>query len=86
MPVKRGLDWEEISRGELAEHLQSAKIVRSQALGDTSLYHCKHAGGETIALALPDGNALLIGMAKSVSPTLERRKQRLDEATKPSTK
>jgi len=77
--VKRGLDWEEISRGELAEHLQSASLIRSQAIGETCLYHCRHASGDTIAVALPGGNGLIIGMARAVSPTLERRKPAPDE-------
>lgn len=81
--MKRGLDWEEISRGELAEHLQTAKVIRAQALGDTSVYHCKHGSGETIVVALPGGSGLVIGMAKSVSPTLERRKQGAEEAENP---
>ena len=76
--MKRGLDWKEISRSELAEHLQSARIIRSQAVGDTNLYHCIHSSGETIAVALPNGNGLLMGMARSVSPTLERRKRSSD--------
>ena len=72
--MKRRLDWEEISRSELAEHLQSAEVIRSQTVGETNLYHCRHAGGETIIMALPGGNGVRIGMAKYISPTLERRK------------
>jgi len=84
--VKRGLDWKEISRNELAEHLQSARIIRSQAVGDTNLYHCIHGSGETIAVALPNGNGLLMGMARSVSPTLERRKRNAEAAASPAGK
>lgn len=84
--MKPGLDWAEITRSELADHLQSATLIRSQAFGSTSLYHCKHTDGETIAVALPGGNGLIIGVAMSASPTLERRKQRPDEATEPSGK
>lgn len=82
--MKRGFDWEEISRGELADHLRSAKVIRSQALGETSVYHCKHGGSETIAVALPSGGGLIIGIAKTISPTLERRKKRHDEDSAPS--
>lgn len=79
--MKRGLDWKEVGRSELAEHLQSGKIVRSRALDGTNLYYCRHGSGETIALALPNGKGLIIGVAKSVSPSLERRKQYLDDTT-----
>jgi hypothetical protein len=82
--VKRGLDWEEISRSELADHLQSAKVIRSQALGDTNIYQCKHAGSESIAVALPSGNGLIISFTKAVSPAQERRKRRNDEASAPA--
>lgn len=82
--MKRGLDWEEISRGELADHLQSAKVIRSQALGDTNIYQCKHAGSESIAVALPSGNGLIISVTKAVSPAQERRKRRQDEVSPPA--
>lgn len=72
--MKHGLDWKAVNRQELAEHLQSADILRSQALGESNLYHCRHTDGESIAIALPDGNGLIVG--KTLPPTPERRKAR----------
>ena len=77
--MKRGLDWQGVSRNELADHLESADVIRSQAVGDTSIYHCRHESGETVAIALPGGTGLIVGMAFAVSPVLERRKNRKTE-------
>ncbi len=72
---QRALNWIAVDRATLAAHLQSARIDRSQALGDTSLYHCHGANGESIAIALPDGSGLIVGITAAASPFFERRRR-----------
>lgn len=72
---RRALEWTTIDRAALAEHLQAARIDRSQAVGTTNLYHCRSASGETIAIALPDGSGLIIGLTPTSTPKFERRKK-----------
>lgn len=73
---QQALEWREVSRQDLAAHLQGAEIVHSRALGSSSLYHCRNVDGDTIAVALPDGAGLVIGVVRPHNPALERRRQR----------
>lgn len=74
--MKHALGWKVITRIELAEHLRSSGILRSQALGESSIYHCEHTDNESIAIALPDGSGLVITKSSLFSPATERRKTR----------
>ena len=77
--TRRALEWTTVDRATLAEHLQAARIDRSQAVGATSLYHCRSAGGETVAIALPDGSGLIVGLTPPAAPRFERRKKPADD-------
>ncbi|HEX8964222.1 MAG TPA: hypothetical protein VF801_14560 [Rhodocyclaceae bacterium] len=56
----KDIDWKAVSREELANLLAGSKRLASRALGATTIYRLEHDGREFLAMALPDGHALVI--------------------------
>lgn len=74
--MKQRLGWQRVPRETLAQHLREVEILASEAVGETSIYHCRGKGGESMAIALPDGNGLLVTPTATAQPALERRRRR----------
>ena len=72
--MKRRLGWQRVSHDELADHLRGVEILTAEAVDETSVYRCRDAGGESIAVALPGGHGLIVKLAQALNPALERRR------------
>ncbi|MDD5250410.1 MAG: hypothetical protein PHY45_15610 [Rhodocyclaceae bacterium] len=59
----KDIDWRAIDRRELATLLANSKRVSSRAIGATTIYRLDHDGREIIAMALPDGAAVIVERA-----------------------
>lgn len=77
--MKRRLNWQKISRDELAAHLRTVEVIRSEAIGDANLYRCSGKEGETVAIALPGDVGLVIALQLDIPPALERRRMQPGE-------
>jgi hypothetical protein len=56
----KDIDWKTISRQELAALLVETKRLSSRAIGATTVYRLERNGREILAMALPDGHALIV--------------------------
>ena len=54
------LHWRTESTTALATFLKHADLEKSAAIGNSTLYQITHEGREKLAIALPDGQALII--------------------------
>jgi hypothetical protein len=59
----KDIDWKPIGRDELAALLVETKRISSRAIGATTIYRLEREGREIIAMALPDGHALIVERA-----------------------
>jgi hypothetical protein len=57
------LHWRIGSSEQLSHLLMQATLEKSTAIGSSTLYHIMHDGEEKIAIALPDGQTLIIALA-----------------------
>lgn len=73
--MKRRLGWQQVSREELAAHLQAVEITASETAGEANLYRCKDSDGDSIAIALPGDIGLIISVRLEIPPVLERRRK-----------
>jgi hypothetical protein len=73
--MKRRLGWRQVSREELAGHLEHVEVTASEAVGDASLYRCEGQAVESVAVSLPNGTGLIIELRREVAPILDRRRQ-----------
>ncbi|MFC5300379.1 hypothetical protein [Azospira restricta] len=74
--MKRQLGWRRVPRQDLARHLREVEIVASEAVGESSIYHCRSTSGESIAISLPGEVGLIVDIAVAVPPALDRRRRR----------
>lgn len=56
----REVAWHAVGREELASLLHDGKRLSSHAVGATTIYRLEHDGHEILAMALPDGHALIV--------------------------
>jgi hypothetical protein len=68
------LQWRVATLDELSTLLTQARVEKSAAIGTSTIYQVVHEGQETIAVALPDGQAVIIELAK----LLNTKRRRLD--------
>lgn len=54
------LSWQVVSGAELSNLLTQSSLEDSSAVGGSTVYHVIHDGQEKIAIALPDGQAMLV--------------------------
>mgnify|MGYP000025764753 CR=1 FL=1 len=66
------LQWKVESATTLASILKHAKLEKSAAIGAATLYQIMHEGREKLAIALPDGQTLMI---ESGEPARIRRRR-----------
>ncbi len=71
------LAWRRLERRALADLLTTARAIDSSAAGATTIYRLETDAGEVLALALPDGEALVVGLA-APAPKRRRRAERKD--------
>ncbi len=69
----RDVAWHAIGRDELAQLLSEASRIASRGIGATTVYELEHDGHGIVAMALPDGHALVIERAP-----LSRWRRRMD--------
>lgn len=65
------LIWRSATHTELAQLLRQAQLDDSRAVGPVTVYHLTVAGQDVLAVALADGQALVIETAPK--PTVNRR-------------
>lgn len=82
--MKTPLAWEPVSREALTAHLEAREVLGAQAVGETLLYRCQDGDGETLALALPGGQGLIIRALPPRLPEKERRKAAANNAREAS--
>ncbi|MGE5467032.1 MAG: hypothetical protein ACM3Y9_06365 [Ignavibacteria bacterium] len=56
----KDIEWKAVGRDELAVLLVECKRLSSRAVGATTIYQLERNGREILALALPDGHALVL--------------------------
>jgi len=71
------LAWRPLDRRALADLLDIARAIDSSAVGATTVYRLETEHGEVLALALPDGEALVVELA-APTPKRRRRPERKD--------
>ena len=69
------LAWRRLERRALADLLTRGALVDSNAVGTTTVYRLRADSGEVLALALPDGEALIVELA-APAPKKRRRNER----------
>ena len=67
------IHWRTATLGELALLLEQAQLDDSRAVGACTVYQLCVQGHETLAISLPDGQALLI--ESIVKPPVNRRQR-----------
>lgn len=65
--------WDIGAANTLAEILVDAEIQKSLAVGELTIYHFQHNGSEKMALALPDGQSVMISLAPQPRHPARRR-------------
>jgi len=68
----KNVAWRSIDRDELAALLRDAPQLMAHAVGTTTVYRVEHEGREVLAIALPDGKAIVLEQA---ARTVRRRRQ-----------
>ena len=71
------LEWRSVARGELAQLLKNAPQVSSTAVGDATIYQLENDGRETLAIALTDGQAVIV---EAAAAPLAKRRRRVDKS------
>jgi len=66
--------WRIAPVSELSQMLVSAELEKSTAIGSATLYHFQHEGQEKMAVALADGQTLVIELQHPGS----KRRRRID--------
>ncbi|MFZ6693714.1 hypothetical protein [Undibacterium sp. SXout20W] len=70
------LIWSVIPTNELSTMLVDAELEKSTALGSATVYHFQHDGQEKMAVALADGQTLVIETMQTGS----QRRRRIDNS------
>lgn len=60
----RKLQWHSSSGAELSALLTLASLENSAAVGESTVYHITHVGREKLAIALPDGKAIIVELCQ----------------------
>ncbi|CAN5879563.1 hypothetical protein BH11PSE12_BH11PSE12_25080 [soil metagenome] len=67
------LQWHSHASTELSALLTLASLENSAAVGDSTVYHITHDGREKLAIALPDGKAIIVELSQPQH--IKRRRQ-----------
>lgn len=71
--MKNKLSHRQLSQRELADYLGQARIDTAEAVDSCRVYRCQDDQGETLIIALPGGNAVLV--SSSPAQTVDRRRR-----------
>ena len=75
MSGKCSLEYRAVSREALAEHLGGHEILSAEVCAGLTVYRCATGDGETLAIALRDGSALIVGPPLIAGRALDRRRK-----------
>ncbi len=77
MSRKPQLEYRRITRQALADHLGQHEVLSAEVCTGLTVYRCAAANGdgETLAISLPEGEALLISSPLAVGGKLDRRRK-----------
>lgn len=70
--MKKKLQYEHVDRKNLAVYLGQREILSAEANDGTHVYRCLAGREETLVIALPDGNAVIISCESQAA--LDRRR------------
>jgi predicted DNA-binding protein (UPF0251 family) len=66
------LQWCTTSASRLSELLTQAKLDKSAAIGNSTMYQIIHEGREMLAIALPDGQVIVIDIVDQLNAKRRR--------------
>jgi hypothetical protein len=69
----KDLDWHTVGHAKLAAMLAATTPVSSSAVGSATVYRIEQDGRELLAIALPDGETIVVERTKPA-----RRRRRVD--------
>lgn len=69
------LQWRNAGAQELAQLLGGAQVLESRAVGASTVYRLALQGQEQIAVALPDGEVLVIAPVVFANPNRRKRSE-----------
>jgi hypothetical protein len=72
------LQWQALSSEALSDWLAQGELLASSAVGAATVYHLQSTGAsstEQIAIALPDGQVIVVGLAPTDAPRRRRIEQ-----------
>lgn len=67
------LDYRHIDREELADYLAERDILSAEAIDDSHVYRCRDWQSETLVVALPGGDALIVSLPPALPVDRRRR-------------
>ncbi|OMG53805.1 hypothetical protein BJN45_10300 [Azonexus hydrophilus] len=70
--MKKKLHYEHVDRKNLAVYLGQHEILSAEASDGSHIYRCLAGREETLVIALPDGNALIVSCESQAA--LDRRR------------
>ncbi|WP_205203636.1 hypothetical protein [Azonexus hydrophilus] len=71
--MKHKLAYDIIGREELASHLERQTVVAAEAEGGLHVYRCLDTQGESLSIALDNGQGIIVRLNRP-SPPLDRRR------------
>jgi len=71
--MKQKLDYRHVDRGELADYLAQRDILSAEALDGSHVYRCRDQQNETLVVALPGGDALIVSVPPALPVDRRRR-------------
>ncbi len=71
--MRNKLSLRQLNQQELADYLGQARIDAAEAVDSCRVYRCQDEQEETLVIALPGGNGLLV--SSSPAQTVDRRRR-----------
>ncbi len=71
--MKHKLAYDIVAREELAKHLEQQTVLAAEADGSLHLYRCQDHLGESLTIALDNGQGIIVRLNRP-SPPLDRRR------------
>lgn len=71
--MKQKLDYRHVDRLELADYLAQRDILSAEALDGSHVYRCRDKQDETLVVALPGGDALIVSVPPALPVDRRRR-------------
>lgn len=71
--MKHKLAYDIVAREERASHLERQTVVAAEAEGGLHVYRCLDTQGESLSIALDNGQGIIVRLNRP-SPPLDRRR------------